>query len=436
MRRKYPEQSELDMNCIPGTGIRTISIIILGLLPACGAAAAESEMTQPANERVYGVDYSITPDISRAGAFVELRVEQNQGLLRELSMPYDENVISDLGADGQLSIDDARIRWQPPADGGQLRWFSKINHLRNGETYDAFVGEEWALFRAEDVIPPTATRTLRRSVSKTRLMFDLPDGWTAVSEYFQRSGVHDVSNPDRRFDKPAGWIVLGRLGVRNETIAGVRVVIAAPVGHAVRRLDILAMLNWTLPDLLRLLPDFPKRLTVVSAGEPMWRGALSAPGSFYVHAERPLISENGTSTIMHEAIHIGLGVSAVTGADWIIEGLAEYYGLEILRRSGTISEKRYRSARSKLAKWGKTSRSLCADSSAASVTARAVTLLAKLNNEISKKSDREHDLDDVLRIVAESGSRISIQQFRKIVEDLAGSESDVLSDKSLNNCEN
>ena len=168
----------------------------------------------------------------------------------------------------------------------------------------------------------------------------------------------------------------------------------------------------------------------------MWRGALSAPGSFYVHAERPLISENGTSTIMHEAIHIGLSVDAVAGADWIIEGLAEFYGLEILRRSGTISEKRYGSARSRLASWGKKTRSLCADPSIGAVTARAVGLLADLNEEISENSNQQYDLDDVMRRVASLSDKISAQQLRDIAEDLIGSDSEVLSDKSLNNCEN
>lgn len=436
MRRHYPELTELDMNCIPGPGIRLISIVAFGLLATCGTASGDSEAPQAANERVYGADYRITPDISGGGAFVELRIAQQQRLLRELSMPNGPNIISDIEGDGQLVIDDDRIRWRPPADGGRLSWYTKINHLRNKETYDAYISDEWALFRAEDVIPPTATRTLRGSLSLTRLIFDLPEGWTAVTEYFQRSGVHDVSNPDRRFDKPAGWIVLGRLGVRNETIAGVRVVVAAPVGQSVRRMDMLAMFNWTLPDLLRLLPDFPRRLTIVSAGEPMWRGALSAPGSFYVHADRPMISENGTSTIMHEAIHIGLGVDAVKGADWIIEGLAEYYALEILRRSGTITEKRYRSARSRLSIWGESAKSLCTDPSTAAVTARAVILLSELNDEVSKKSDRKYDLDDVVPRIANFPDKISIQQLRSIFQDLTGSESEVLSDKSLNNCEN
>ncbi|MFB3125726.1 MAG: hypothetical protein ACE1Z7_09145 [Woeseiaceae bacterium] len=444
------------MNCISGTQTQTkdhshlsgfagfgrwtvaglLAILAGAFVTACSAPAAESGASQAMKERIYGVDYRVRPDISRGGAYVKLRISQSDRLLRELSMPLGENMISDIGGDGQISIDDDRIRWVPPADGGELRWFATINHLRGSNSYDAFIGADWALFRAEDVIPPTATRTLKRSVSRTRLMFDLPDGWSAVTEYFRRSNVFNVSNPDRRFDRPTGWIILGELGVRHENIAGIRVIVAAPVDQAFRRMDTLAMLNWTLPDLVRLLPGFPKRLTIVGAGEPMWRGGLSAPRSFYVHADRPLISENGTSTIMHETIHIGLGAGAVTGADWIVEGLAEYYSLEILRRSGTISEKRYRTAFSKLENWGKGAKSLCADPSTGEVTARAVTILAGLNDEIRRKSDRKHNLDDVMRRLAGSQDKVSIRLLRKIVADLAGSESEVLSDKDLNNCEN
>ncbi len=433
MRKHYAELLEFDMTCIPGSGIRLVSIVGFCLLAFNGASFA-AEISEP--RRVYGADYSITPDISKHGAFVELRISQKKWLLRELSMPYDEKIISDIDGDGQILLDDGRIRWEVPADGGRLRWFARINHLRDNDTYDAFIGESWALFRAEDVIPPTATRSLRRAVSKTRLTFDLPDGWSSVTQYFKRSDVFDISNPARRFDRPTGWIVLGKLGVRHETVAGVRVVVAAPIGHGVRRLDILAMLNWILPDLVRLLPSFPRRLTIISAGDPMWRGGLSAPRSFYIHAERPLISENGTSTIMHEVIHLGMGVDAVSGADWIVEGLAEYYGLEILRRSGTISEKRYRAAKSELARWGESAKTLCADSSTGAMTARAVTLFTRLNDEIRRTSEREFDLDDIVRRLASSRGKISVQKLREMVTDLAGAEVHVLSDKELNNCEN
>ena len=65
----------------------------------------------------------------------------------------------------------------------------------------------------------------------------------------------------------------------------------------------------------------------------------------YLHSDRPLISANGTSTLLHEARYTSQPVCMATGgADWIVEGIAEYYSLELLRRSNTISERRYKKA--------------------------------------------------------------------------------------------
>lgn len=112
--------------------------------------------------------------------------------------------------------------------------------------------------------------------------FELPRDWSVISQYSGRDGQYSIDIPDRRFDQPSGWIVMGRLGVRRDTISGVRIAIAGPVGNSVRRLDMLALLNWTLPELASLLPAMPPRLTIISAGDPMWRGALSAPQSLYI----------------------------------------------------------------------------------------------------------------------------------------------------------
>ncbi len=67
---------------------------------------------------------------------------------------------------------------------------------------------------------------------------------------------------------------------------------------------------------------------------------------------------------------------------------------------------------------------------------RAKQQWQNLYEEISKKSNREYDLDDVVRRVASLTDKVSAQQLRDIAEDLIGSDSEVLSDKSLNNCEN
>jgi hypothetical protein len=166
----------------------------------------------------------------------------------------------------------------------------------------------------------------------------------------------------------------------------------------------------------------------------MWRGALSAPNSFYVHADRPLISENATSTLLHETMHVGLRLIAAPGADWVVEGLAEYYSLEILRRSGTISNERYRAAHAALASWGRKVKELCELRSSGSNTARAVTILAAANGEIRKASNEAASLDDVLPPLAAHKGKITVEQFRDIVAEIAGQPVRALKPGNLPGC--
>ncbi len=119
---------------------------------------------------------------------------------------------------------------------------------------------------------------------------------------------------------------------------------ASPEGSGLRSNDVLAFTRWTLPSLVEVFPQFPARLLIVSGAPDMWRGGLSGAASIYLHADRPLISQNGTSSLLHEMVHVASGLHGTGGADWIVEGLAEYYSLELLRRSNTISEQRFDAA--------------------------------------------------------------------------------------------
>jgi hypothetical protein len=271
-------------------------------------------------------------------------VQQSRGELRELSFSHVASGAEDFIADGDLDLTTERIRWRPARNGGRLQWRVHVPNQRNGDGYDAWLDEAWGIFRAEDIIPRAKSRTLKGATSNTTLTFELPANWSAITEYFAGNNPIVVNIPDRRLDMPRDWIVVGKLGVRRERIAGIRVAIAAPEGQGVRRMNMLALLNWTLPELTTLVTKPPRRLTIISAGDPMWHGGLSAPGSLFLHADRPLISENATSTLLHEVVHIILGIRARYGYDWIAEGLAEYYSLETLRRAGTITTRRYRAA--------------------------------------------------------------------------------------------
>jgi hypothetical protein len=418
------------MNCIASS---KIAALLTGALLAAACGTQVSDADAPTDPLRYRASYTVAPNIAGNTANVTLRISQSRALLREVTFRVDRR-LSNIQADGEFVIEQGRGRWNPPEGGGSLSWTVNVPHRRNGDGYDAWLGTDFGLFRAEDVIPRATTRTLKGAQSETWLQFDLPGNWSVVTQYFDDNGRMHVDYPARRFDQPTGWIVMGDLGVRRERIAGMRIAVAGPVDHAVRRMDTLAVLNWTLPELSRLVHELPPRLTIVSAGDPMWRGGLSAPQSLFLHAERPLISENATSTLLHELMHMTLGIRGHDGYDWIVEGLAEYYSLQLLLRSGTISEQRYAAAAADLADWAARAETLCAPASSGATTALAVGLFTALDKEIRSVSDAEASLDDVVRELLNINGRIDAVALAGIVEQLTGAKPDTLHSSNLPGC--
>ena len=434
------------MNCISGHRIRmnifskfrmsrnrqcllAASIFLFG---ACGGPATESAVAEDTME--YETHYEVRPDPLHGTAEVELQLRQPRHLLREVRFRVDDSRFTDFSGDGELSRQQNVLIWSPPPGGGSMRWQTTLNNRRNDNGYDAWLGKQWGLFRAEDIIPRAATRTLKGATSVTTASFELPPGWSAVTEYAEEDGVFTVQRDGRRFKQPAGWIAIGELGVRRDRIAGVRIAIAAPVKNNVRRLDMLALLNWTLPELARIVPDLPARITIFSAGEPMWRGGLSAPASLFIHAERPLISENGTSTLLHEIMHIALGLRAADGHDWIIEGLAEYFSIELLRRSGTLSRSRHERARTSQQEWSLSSAELCGAASTGATTARAVAIFIELDGELREASDGVRSLVDVVTELRTRNDEIDLEILTDIASSLSGTIPDALHIDKLPGC--
>ena len=166
----------------------------------------------------------------------------------------------------------------------------------------------------------------------------------------------------------------------------------------------------------------------------MWRGGLSAPQSVFMHADRPMISENGTSTLMHELLHIALGLRAVNGYDWIVEGLAEYYGIELLRRSGTLSATRHGLTMVQLAEWSKEAETLCDRSSTGPETALAVGIMAALDEEIREATGGKSSLDDVVADLVTRDSKVDLAALASKSAELIGRKADTLHIDKLPGC--
>lgn len=415
------------MNCVPGFRLLVIAILL------CGCGSSASEQTSAASDSTYQIHYTVTPIPLDNVVDIRMRVKQSAPRLRELRFAMRANLKLSVGHNARIE-DGKTVVWNPGPDGGELGWRIQLPLERGKGRFDAMLVADWGIFRAEDIIPRAQTRTLRGSTSRTSLSFSLPRGWTAISEYSSIDSRIEIDIPERRFDQPQGWIAVGNLGVRRETIAGTRLTVAGPLDQGVRRMDMLALLNWTLPELNRLLPDSIARLTILSAGDPMWRGGLSAPSSIFVHADRPLISENGTSTLLHEVMHVAMGISAADGYDWIVEGFAEYYGLRLLADSGTISTRRYKKSLEQLAEWGGTAATLCAPQSTGATTANAVTLLFALDAEIRQISGGKRSLDDVLLEIVAASEKVSLQTFGDAVTELLQTPSKTLNINNLAGC--
>lgn len=349
-------------------------------------------------------------DPARAVDWLRLRVDPD----RQLAFRGDGKV--EVEADGASEL----ATWTPPRGGGVLRYVARIDHLRDESSYDARATRDWALVRADDLVPPVHASFADGAQSHARLQLVLPSGWSAVVPYAPLpDGTWSIDRPERRFDRPVGWLLMGKLGVLRERVAGVRVAIGAPVGQRMRREDQLALLRWTLPALRKVAP-LPERLTVVGAGDPMWRGGLSAPNSIYLHADLPLISADATSPLLHEVVHVMLRARSGDRGDWIVEGLAELYSLEALVRSKTISKRRAERAWERIAERGRGVAKVTVDRADGAVAARGAVLLREFDGQIRRATGDAKNLDDVVRELAASPDAISLGRFRSVAEQVAG----------------
>jgi len=389
------------------------------------AVAQEPDATAAAQDEVaYDVEYQFRIVPTEGTARVTITIQDPQDGLLSIRFAHDPERHSEWSGSGEVLVEDQWVAWTPPRYGGQLRYTVRIDHLRNEHSYDARSTRNWVLVRGDALVPPARVRTDRMAHAVARLRLRLPEGWSAVVPFRKLSdGRYAVENPQRRFDRPVGWMLFGRLGTVRERVSGARIAIGAPVGHGMRRQDMLAMLRWTLPVLSKIAP-LPERIAIVGASDPMWRGGLSGPRSLYLHASLPLISEDGTSPLLHEVVHVWMGARSGTDGDWIVEGLAELYSLEALVRSKTISKRRYERAHERLARRGRTVRSVVATERASgAVTARAVGLLRDLDAEIRDATGGQRSLDDVVaRLVTDSNEAVSLASFRKLCEEVAGTE--------------
>ena len=381
------------------------------------------------------VDYRVEfrPDDGVAAVSITLPPDDGDGRVIELDFAMDPRRYSAIRGDGSLEVDGGRTVWQPPREGGSLHFEYRIDKQRRSGGYDARITESWVIVRGDHLVPAARARFTPGTRTHARLRFELPEGWSAVETPYVRDPdeeVIEIENPERRFVRPVGWMIAGDLGIRREWLEGMEMAVAAPRNEAMRRNDILSFTHVLAAELKATFGELPPKLLVVGAGDPMWRGGLSGPNSMYLHAERPMVNENGSSTVVHELVHVITRIAGRGNDRWIGEGIAEYYSVELMRRAGLITERRAKLAFEFKERRGREVETLSAPRSTGPRTDLAVTLFAELDGEIRELSDGELGLDDLVRRLMPI-RRIDRHQLAEEFEQLTGQASRVLRDAPL-----
>lgn len=380
---------------------------------------------------VHAADYklvyraTIEPDSEVAQVEIRLRGER---LPRKLVLHLSPERHLALRSSAGLGLEGNKATWRPKGPEASLHYEFVISEQKSSGRYDSLLTDDWAILRSDKLVPPITVTAAKGLTARAELQFELPEGWSSAAPYANTSDSshhYEIVDPGRRLPRPKGWLIIGNITSRQDMIAGVDIRVAAPAGQGERLQDTLAFLAWTIPDVKAVFPEFPRRLLVVTAGEPMWRGGLSGTRSLFMHADRPLISGNRTSSMIHELVHIGTGISGGDDADWIVEGIAEYYAANILWRSGALSDLRYGQAIAWKENWARKANTLFVKRSSGPVTARAAVFMHRLDLALKEATDGRAGIDDVAGELARQRGRVSLSQLKQIVHELAGDSVDV-----------
>ena len=367
----------------------------------------------------------------------EVRLTLAQGsAVRSLDFDLgDGSLYSDFKADGQWLLTPGKPTrgvWRPTADKASLTYRVRISHGRKNGSFDTRMTSTWALMRGDDLVPPAKLDQQDGIELVSRLEFELPNGWKSVETAWPRVGKNKfrVDNVSRLFDRPSGWMLAGHLGSRRTRLGETEVTVASPRGQGMRRMDVLTLLTFVWPQVQAVYPRHPTKLLIVGANDPMWRGSLGAHESIYLNTRLPLVSESGTSAVVRELAQVFGRINDQQRSDWISEGFAEYYAIELVRRAGGMSDERYEGLQKKLAREGQKVTTLRGEQINPAQVSKAVLLLQELDREIRLKTRNKRSLDDVLRGAMHLES-VDTKEFVQLAESVIGESSKVLDTELL-----
>lgn len=405
---------------------RAWAALLAALLLPLPATAAEG----PARE-TFAIDYIVTIQRQEPGV-AHVRWELSGGEeVEEIRIAAPQARFSAGKGSGTVEhTAGGELRWRPAGPYGHLEYRVRIDHLRGTKGhFDSYAGNGWVITRARDLfpMPEYEIRSGRDGTpprSRARLLFRLPPGWKSATAH-PRLGPHTYRlTGGWVLDRPTGWIALGDLAISRQEIDDVMVRVARVTGTQMPEEEIYALLADAIPRLRRIFGRMPPEILIVSAGDPMWRGGLSGYRSLFLHADRPLRTRDNTAPVLHELFHVAQPFHGTPDADWMVEGLAEYYSLELQRRGGMLTARQFTKGLEYFARHGVWNVDMRKQQDNQATSNSAPLILWALDQRIQRETAGKKRLDDVVRLLSEKEDRVDTAKFRAAVHQVTGKRLD------------
>ncbi len=407
----------------PSWSIAAASILQLAVLTwPLMSQAADSETPR----QTFSIDYIVT--IPHAGATTAQVRWELAGIeeIERLTLRFPDTGASEITGSGQLVRHDNHVVWTPSKPYAHLSYTIELNHVRGTQhRFDSYATDSWIVTRARQLFPIIHMEAKERNgvtpKSRARLIFRLPKGWQSIAALPKEApDVFRLADPAQILDRPFGWYVLGHFTVDRQEIAGIMVSIARVPGVTSDPAETFRFLGATLPMMQRILTSAPERILIANAPDPMWRGGISSRNSFYMHAGRPLRTADRTSPYLHEFFHVLQPFRSAPDSDWLIEGLAEFYSLELQRRAGLLDERKFFKGLQLFERYGLWNVDLRRQRDNAATNNSAPLVLYSLDQRIQRATAGRKRLDDVVHELARSRTSVDTAKFQDLAGKVAG----------------
>ena len=294
--------------------------------------------------------------------------------------------------------------------------------------------KNWAVTDTTSLFPSLSFAKYPHANFRFILYFDIPPTWKVVSE-MEKIGEREYRSYYSGIVKPEGIIGMGDFEIFEKEGYGKRFVLARYGKSPADPEDVLEMFIKLTPTLSEMTDsDVGEKIVIINAPKPMYVG-FAKSDSIFVNVEDPVLGDGSRSVYAHEYVHLfqkwygTYGIDKKNGnAEWIKEGIAEYYSSKALLDAGYITEDEHteflKDYYYKSEKFRSESLSNTTRENDMPIYVKGTVIIWKLDNLIYEITGGKKDFSDVLKKTNRdfNKKKLNNQEFEQIIEEVSGTD--------------